>query len=152
MPLQQPPCPGKTSVDGTHAGTWRGTVTFPTAGPGKGLVCAGVGVGGSRDHVKAAKNIPQGVTRGDVGESITGLSLGTTYLLLVPSDNPPCPPCPGDTEVALTTVSLCTDSSGATAAAGEGPWQWFAVVQAGFTPPREGAEMEKLLLCYTQEV
>lgn len=84
VPLHQPPCPGKTSLDATHTGAWRGTTAFPTAGPGKGPVCAGVGATISRDRLSTANNIPRGVRRGDVGESITGLSLGITYLLHVP--------------------------------------------------------------------
>lgn len=83
-PSHQPPCPGKTSVDATHADAGRGTMAFPMAGPGKGPVCAGVSAGVSSNHLRAANNIPWGVTRGDIGESITGLSLAITYLLRLP--------------------------------------------------------------------
>jgi len=76
--------PGKTSADATLAGTWRGITAFPMAGSGKRPVCTGVGAGVSRDDLRATTNIPQGVTRGDIGESITGLSLGITDLLCLP--------------------------------------------------------------------
>lgn len=59
-------------------------MAFPKAGPGKGPACAGVSATVSRDHLRAANNIPRGFMRGDVGESITALSPGITYLLHLP--------------------------------------------------------------------
>lgn len=84
VPLHPPPCPGKTPVDATHAGAWRETTAFPTAGPGKGPLRGGVGAGVSGDDLRASTNIPGGVKKGRLWRKHPGVPLGITYLLHLP--------------------------------------------------------------------